>query len=116
MILTDSQRKELSKKIDDLIELPGWAEPFDRIILTMGLNYLDDKYGDKVPEKFVEDIQKVVDYFVTDNYAGIVDVIPNVINKIVDIPGIDEDTEGKWFAINLEAAFKFIQYIAEKNK
>lgn len=116
MILSDSQRKELAKKFDDLVKLPGWAEPFDRIILSAGLNYLDEKFSDKVPEKFAGDIQEVVDLFIMDNYAGILEVIPNVINKIVDIPGLDEDTEGKFFAINLKAAFEFIQFIAEKRK
>lgn len=116
MILSDSQKKELSKKLDKLITLPGWAEPFDRIILNFGLNYLDDNFGDKIPEKFRDDISKVVDCFLIDDYAGIVEVIPEVLNEIVNIPGLDEDLEGKFFAINLKASFEFIEYLAQKNK
>ncbi len=91
-------------------------EPFDRIILNFGLNYLDERFGDKIPEKFRDDFVNVVDCFLLDDYAGIIETIPNVINDIVDIPGLDEDVEGKFFAINLQAALKFIEFLAKKEK
>ena len=116
MILTKELRKEFAKKLDDLIKLPVWAEPFDRMLFKIALDYLDEKFGDKVPEKFVDDIQKTVELFIDDDYIGILEVIPNVINDVVDIPGLDEDLEGKFFAINLKAIFEFIKYYAEKKK
>lgn len=114
MILTKELRKAFAKKLDDLIKLPAWAEPFDRMILNVALNYIDENYSDKIPVKFVDDIQKTVELFVNDDYVGILDVIPNVINDIVDIPGLDEDLEGKFLAINLKAIFEFIKFYAEK--
>ena len=36
-ILTKEQRDALAKKLDDLIKLPTWAEPFDRIVLNSGV-------------------------------------------------------------------------------
>ena len=114
MILTKELRKQLSKKIDDLIKLPNWAEPFDRLVLNYALDYIDENYGEKVPLKFQDDIQKTVELFVNDDYTGILEVIPSVINEIVDIPGLDEDLEGKFLAINTKAIFEFIKYYAEK--
>ena len=116
MILTKELRRELSKKIDDIIKLPGWAEPFDRLVINYALDYIDENYSDKVPEQFKDDIVKTVELFILDDYLGLLDVIPSVINEIVDIPGIDEDLEGKFLAINTKAMFEFIKYYAEKNK
>lgn len=116
MILTKDQRKGLAKKLDDLIKLPNWAEPFDRIILNASINYLDENYSDKVPVNFIDDIQQTVELFINDDYAGMLDVIPNVINELVDIPGLDEDLEGKFLAINLRAIFEFIKFYAEKKQ
>ena len=116
MILTKELRKALAKKIDDLIKLPNWAEPFDRMVLNYALDYIDEKYGDSVPFEFQDDIQKTVELFINDDYVGILEVIPSVLNQIVDIPGLDEDLEGKFLAINIKAVFEFIKYYAEKNK
>ena len=115
-ILTKDQRKALAKKLDDLIKLPNWAEPFDRLILSLSLNYLDENYSDVIPDKFKDDLQAVVVAFINDDYQAILEVIPGTINDIVDIPGLDEDTEGKFFAINLKAILEFIKFIAEKRK
>ena len=116
MILTKNERKALAKKLDDIIKLPGWAEPFDRLILNISFDYLDENFSDSIPSEFKDDVKDVVNCFVNDDYIGILNVVPRVINDIVDIPGLDEDLEGKFLAINLKAAFEFIKFLAEKNK
>lgn len=114
MILEKELRKRLAKKLDDLIKLPALIEPFDQMGFNFAFKYLDENYGDKVPLKFVDDIQKAVNCFVDDDYEGLLEVVPNVINDIVDIPGLDEDLEGQFLAINIKASFEFIKYYAEK--
>lgn len=116
MILTKEKRNDLASKLDGLIKLPTWAEPFDKLILKLGFDYLDEHYGHLVPEKFIDDINAAIDAFLIDDYEGILDLVPGVINDLVDIPGLDEDLEGKFLAINLKAAFEFIKFFAEKNK
>ncbi len=116
MILSKEKRNDLAKKLDDLIKLPAWAEPFDKLILKLGFDYLDEHYGHLVPEKFVDDVNAAVDAFIDDDYEGILNLVPGVINDLVDIPGLDEDFEGKFLAINLQAAFQFIKFYAEKKK
>lgn len=114
MILTKDLRKELVKKIDDLIKLPWWAEPFDSVILGFGFNYLDEHYGDKIPAEYAEHITAAVECFVDEDYKGMKEVVPLVIDEIVDIPGLDDDFEGKFLAINIQAVFKFIDFFAHK--
>lgn len=116
MILSKELRKELVKKIDSLIKLPVWAEPFDGLLLNAGFKYLDENYSDRVPQKFKDNIVEAVECFVAEDWENLAMVIPEVISEIVDIPGLDEDLEGKFLAINMKAAFEFIQWLAEKNK
>jgi hypothetical protein len=114
MILTKDLRKELVKKLDDIIKLPWWAEPFDSVILNFGFNYLDENYGDKIPDQYQEHVTSAVQCFVDDDFEGMKKIVPLVVDEIVDIPGLDDDFEGKFLAINIQAVFKFIEFYANK--
>ena len=116
MILKKELRKALAQKIDDIIKLPALVEPFDGLVLNVCFNHLDENYGDKVPKRFVDDIQRAVECFINDDWDGLLAVIPNVLNDIVDIPGLNEDLEGQFMAINIKALFEFIKFYAEKKK
>ncbi len=115
MVLSKEKRKAIVKKIDDMIDSPWWLEPWDQIPANKGFDYIDEKYGDKIPEKFHDEINAVADAFLADDWAGIIEnTTPSLLNDIIDIPGIDEDLEGKWIAYNVQVLFQYILWIANK--
>ncbi len=117
MLLDNDLRQELVKKLDSYIKLKNpIAEMFDGVVLNAALKYLDQNYGDKIPSEFTMDIQEAIEHFVNEDWEGLASVVPDVIEKIVDIPGLDDDLEGKFFAINAKAIFEFLEYLARKNR
>ena len=91
--------EDFGKKFDadfdfSKIKAVGWAlELADGKIVTYGVNYLDDKYGDKVPEKFKPAIISVMEGYAYGDYDKAKENISDAINGLVDIPYLDEDFE-----------------------
>lgn len=115
--------KQVANKIDNLIDfkkitgkqvLGTILEFVDDIIFTRGLIYLNEKYSDRIPKRFVDDIEKVFSAFVNDDYQGILDIVPENIDNFIDIKAFDDDFEATWITINFQAIVKLIKFYAEK--
>lgn len=117
--------KQLAKKIDNMVDwvkitgkplLGRILEAADNWVLPNGLQYLNENYAEHIPEKFQDDVEAVITKFVNDDYTGILDLIPGVIDDLANIPFLDDDLEAKFIQVNFESILKLIEYIAQKRK
>ena len=113
--------KDFAKKLDELIEwqkfihnaiVSNLAEIGDGYVFGYGLGYLNETYGDKIPEKFVPEIETALQCFIDGDYLGMLNAIPEGLNDIFEIKAFDHDFQGAWLAMNFNAAVKFALYYA----
>lgn len=117
-MLSKEKIKAFAKWIDDKVDwkkitgkefIGGILEAADNWILPQTLTYLNS-LSDKVPEKFHDNINNVVDACIADNAEIALNTIPDLYNDLANIKALDDELETAWITINLEAAIQFIEY------
>jgi hypothetical protein len=117
--------KNFATALDDLVDwqkfihnaiISNLAEIGDGYLFSYGLGYLNETYGDKIPEKFLPEIEKALQCFIDKDYIGMLNAIPEGLNDVFEIKAFDHDFQGAWLAMNFNAAVKFALYYAEKKK
>ncbi|HCR89507.1 MAG TPA: hypothetical protein DIW50_03400 [Prolixibacteraceae bacterium] len=114
-ILSEELVKAVSKKMDTDINLSKIkligpvVELFDDKLINLALTYLDDKWGEKVPEKARPAIVALLDAYVSGDWSAVTDEVTETVNSFIDIPLLDEDFEGNLIKGLLEAVIKFVK-------
>jgi hypothetical protein len=115
--------KRLSKKLDEMFDwtkivpnkiVGGAIEMLDGLILSSGLNYLNDKYGDKIPADYVDEIEIMIEKFIEGDYLGMLEAVPAGFDQAIDITCFDDDFEAIFIATNFNAIVNAIMYYAVK--
>lgn len=124
-MLPEEKVKALAKKIDEIVDwkkitgkplVGAIMEAFDNWGIPAGLQYVNEKLYDKLPDTYEASIEKMIDAFLENDYDGVLDVIPDTIDSNIDLAAFDDDFEALWIATNWDALLKFIRYYALKNK
>jgi len=113
--------KEVAKKIDSLFDwqkivpnkvIGSLAELADGYLLSYGFDYLNSKFGDKIPVNFVDEIELALLCFVDGDYLGMLNAIPDGLDEAFDIKFLEGDFEAIFIATNFNAMFKAAAYYA----
>lgn len=112
------------KFIDNIIKLPGWAEPFDGFLAAQLLKFIDSKYGTLIPDTYAvlfAGVNKAFENYDDTGVFEVVDLIAiedvvSVINTLVDIPSLTEDEEAILFSGILTGVFQVIKNYLLKAK
>lgn len=112
------------KFIDNIIKLPGWAEPFDGFLATQLIKFIDSKYGVLIPDTYAVLFAGVNKAFENYDDTGVFEVVDliviedvvSVINTLVDIPSLTEDEEAILFSGVLTGVFQVIKNYLSKPK
>jgi len=96
-ILTLEQEKTLASLVDETIKLKGVLEFIDGYVFKAVITFIDDTYVDKLKEEIKVQLAAVVDAIMKNDVALAEELAGDLINNLVDIPGLDEDTEGLLF-------------------
>lgn len=128
-ILTKEQEKKFAKLLDQAVDLGkvadkvenkiakialNFSEMFDGYLFEVGITYLDDTLADKIPEDLKTTAGLFVVSCIEKDYEGIELHGHILLNKIVDIPGLTEDTEAIFFAGTLKGIIEAIRtYLLE---
>lgn len=124
-MLTNEKIKALAKKIDDLVDwkkitgktvIGTIMETVDNWAIPYGLEYVNEKLYDKIPVTYQDDVERFIDAFISDDYQGVLDAIPQSIAELYDFKALDDDFETLWITTNWDALVKFITYWAQKKK
>lgn len=114
MFIPSKLRKDVKKRADDLIVLGPIGEMFDGLAIGVLLAFLDDNYGDKIPEQFQDEIILLLQAFAYQQYDLISEATVSLIDEFVDLPFADEDFTAKWVALNVQMLDKFVRHLASK--
>lgn len=115
--------KKFAEKIDSLIDfskiiknkIAGTVvEMSDGPVLKWSFIALNDQFGDRIPEKFLDDIEMAIQCFIDGDYIGALLTIPEGLADAFDLEQLDQETEAAWFKANFKAAIDFAMFYAAK--
>jgi hypothetical protein len=114
-ILSKAAEKKIGGVYLDNLVKAGIFELFDGQAFTFAVRYLDNKFGDEVPDPYKTDIRNLIDKIVVDeNYVGTIDEVCLYLDDVIDFPFIDDEGE-KLIFDGLANILKGIFKIIEKN-
>jgi len=96
-ILTQEQEKRLAELLDDVIKLKGFLELLDGYVFKALITFLDDKFADQIKVEIKIKLAELVDAVLAEDIETAQDLAAEVINMLIDIPGLDEESEGLLF-------------------
>ena len=115
-LLTDKQVKELAKLLDKAVKFKGILEIVDGIAFKIIIG-LANQYGSSAIKKEYRDKLSIL---ITQVLAGEWDAAETetaiILNSLVDIPGIDEDTELSLFKSVIEVIVKLIKQLVSSKR
>lgn len=95
MILTDDNRKFIAEVVDDAIKAKGILELVDgfaaRIVLNVVDNFADSKLT--IADELKLKINNLVEAAKAEDLEGAEEIAADIIDSLVDIPGLDNDGE-----------------------
>ena len=105
---------DVAKKLDDIIPLDKWVggiagqigEAVDVYAFKAALHGLNNVYGDKIPDSYQGDIEKVLQAFVSEDYSELDELVVDRVNEAIDIPFIDETEEGTIIGMMVDIVFE----------
>ena len=102
-ILTSEQEKALAVKLDDAIKFKGLLEIVDGYFLKGIITIVDDEFINKLDPDIISKLRLLATSCIDEdvNLAG--ELVGDILNDLIDIPMLDETSEGLLFkgAINL---------------
>ena len=104
--LSKEQEKKLADIIDDAVKAKGLIELIDGFLAKITITLIDDEVIDRinVPDDIKLKIGELVDAAIDEDVDEAQEVAADIINDLVDIPAVDEDSE----AVIFEGAIKII--------
>lgn len=120
-ILYPEEEKVFSKKIDALIDFTkfgkkGWmkwamkiVEAKDDDLFLSGIRYLDDKFGDQIKPEFKTTARQVALAVIGEDLDSFKIYAPILVNQLVDIPKLPEETEAIIIAAVLQGIISALE-------
>lgn len=96
-ILTLEQEKKLAELLDNVIKLKGFLELVDGYVFKALITFLDDKFADQIKIEIKLKLAELVDAVLAEDIEGSEALAADVINMLIDVPGLDEESEGLLF-------------------
>jgi hypothetical protein len=79
----------LADWLDNLIKLKGLAEQLDGFAIKTGMNLLNNKYGDLIPDSITPVIEEIINDVVDGNIESAKEKLSNLFAEIIKTPLID---------------------------
>lgn len=102
-IIKPEEEKELGKMLDDIVDFKKvfdnrkWLgigiEAVDGKFFTAAIRNIDDKLIEKIPPDYKPLSRQLLLATINKDWETVVVIAPELLNKPIDIPGIDEDVE-----------------------
>lgn len=92
-ILNSEQEHKLAKIIDDALTLKGIAELADGLFFRAVITVVDDTLVDKLPEPVKENLSALATACIDEDVDAAEMIAADLLNSLIDIPGLDEDAE-----------------------
>ena len=96
-IFTSDQEKKLAGLLDDVIVLKGIMELVDGYVFKAVITFIDDKYVDKLKEDIKVKLAALAEAVIAEDVVLAEQLATDLVNSLIDIPGLDEESEGLVF-------------------
>lgn len=96
-IFTAEQEKKLSQLLDDAVKLKGFAELVDGFLFKAIITFVDDSLVDRLNEEIRGQLQGLATACLNEDVQAAETLAAELINSLVDIPGLEEDSEALIF-------------------
>ena len=94
-LLTKEQEKFFAELLDDAIPFPNpLIERLDKAAFKLIISAVDDNLADRIPEGWQSPVEPIIDAAMQGNWEDAGEHASKMINQKIDIPGIDEESEG----------------------
>jgi hypothetical protein len=94
-LLTKEQEKFFAELLDDAILFPNpLIERLDKAAFKLIISAVDDNLADRIPEGWQSPLEPVIDACMAGSWEEAGENAAKLINQKIDIPGIDEESEG----------------------
>lgn len=102
MRITQQTIDKFAKAADDAINfrkqvkgIPGIIMEFsDGRLYKFSLEWLNESYSDKIPDRGIAAIETILNAFADKDYQAITDELVEIARETIDIPYLDEEAEG----------------------
>jgi len=112
-IFNKAQEKFLAEKVDEAVKLKGFLELVDGYLAKILITLIDDQVIDKLKAELKVKLAAIADAAIKEDLEGAELAATDLLNSLVDIPGLDEDSEGLIFKGAIEllvgAVLKWIE-------
>jgi hypothetical protein len=96
-ILTLEQEKKISQLLDELLKLKGFLELIDGYVFKAIITFVDNKYVDQLSVELKTKLAALIEAVMADDVPLAEQLATDLINSLLDIPGLDEEAEGLLF-------------------
>jgi len=107
-VFTKEQEKTLATMVDEALKLKGFLELVDGYLAKIIITLVDDNLIDKLKVEIKEKLALVVDQVMIAEAAedpevkeaailAAEDALADLLNSLIDVPGLDEESEGLIF-------------------
>lgn len=94
-LLTKEQEKFFAGLLDDAIQFPNpILEKLDKTAFKLIISAVDDNLADRIPEDWKSPLEPIIDAAMDGRWEDAGAYASDMINQKIDIPGIDEESEG----------------------
>ena len=102
-IFTKEQERVLASMLDEAIKMKGLLEIVDGYLLKGIITIVDDEYIDKLKPELKLQLQELATACIAEDVALAGTLVGDLLNTLIDIPMLDETSEGLLFkgAVNL---------------
>lgn len=115
-ILTAVQEKKIAELLDNLLKLKGVLEVIDGHVFKAVITFVDDKYADQLSADIKTILSDLVDAVLNEDVENAELLASDLMNELIDIPGLDENAEGLLFKGVIEVVVGAILHWIEGKK
>ena len=113
-IFTSEQEKQLAQLLDDAVKLKGLAEIADGYIFRGIITFVDDSYADRLGTDIKDQLSKLATAVLEKDFKTAEIEATSLLNSLVDIPGLGEESEALLFKGAIELIVAAVQKWIER--
>lgn len=96
-IFTKEQEVKLAQILDDVVKVGGIVEIIDGYVFKAIIGFVDDEFVDRLPEDLKLELSELAQAVLDEDVDQAEMLAGQLINRLIDVPLIDESTEGVIF-------------------
>lgn len=96
-VLTLEQEKKIAELLDNLLKLKGFLELIDGYVFKAVITFVDDKYVDKLSVDIKAKLAELITAVMAEDVPLAEQLATDLMNMLIDVPGLDEEAEGLLF-------------------